>query len=300
VTEVDHATVREWTDILARARIGTVEVAGKKITAASVKAVAGRLAAYADSDGTRVRPGLARVAVDLELSYDVVKRAVRYLAQLGLLRLVRSGAGARIGYADEYRLTIPVDLLERLDVWTPAQHRLEMERVRERARGRARRTPDPDPDPGGMQDAPNAGDTVTRIPVDNSRMQVTQSPALPSVDDANAGDTGTPIPANAGDTGTGMQVTQSPATYQGPSHKTDLPTDEHLRGKPPGSAPARADPENTQPAETTPSDPPALRLVEGLARNPLRRRNHVAEQIAAASARREAARRAHQATQEPA
>lgn len=308
MTDVEYATVREWTDICARARFGTVQVAGKKVTAASIKAVAGRLAAYADSDGTRVRPGIARVAVDLELSYDVVKRAVRHLTQLGLLRLVRSGA--RAGHADEYRLAIPVDLLERLEVWTPAQHRLEVERVREQTRGRRRRTPERDPDPSDVQvtpspahtepDAPGAGDTVTCTPVDNSPVQVTQSPAPTLVDDERAGDTGTCTDECAGDTGSAVQVTQSPATYQRPSHKTDLPLGTTHRLEAAGSAHARADPQDpkTQPADTTPSAPPALRLVETVARNPLRRRDHVAEQIAAATARREAARLAHQGTTE--
>ena len=46
--ELMPATVREWTDILARVRFGKVKVAGKTLTGATIKGVAARLASYAD------------------------------------------------------------------------------------------------------------------------------------------------------------------------------------------------------------------------------------------------------------
>src|SRR4051812_7300089 len=57
---------RQWTEILGRCRFGIVKIAGKSYTALRIKAVAQRIAGYADADGSRVRPGIARVAGDLE------------------------------------------------------------------------------------------------------------------------------------------------------------------------------------------------------------------------------------------
>lgn len=88
----ERATVREWTEVLARVRFGTVKVAGRNIAGSRIKLVAARLADYADSDGSRVRPGLPRIAVDCEVDYSSAKRCVQHLVRLGLLRLVRPGA----------------------------------------------------------------------------------------------------------------------------------------------------------------------------------------------------------------
>lgn len=145
-TELMPATVREWTDILARVRFGKVGVGRRNITGATIKLVASRLADYADSNGTRVRPGLARLALDVEIDYRTAKAAVAHLRGIGLLGLVR--AGGRNG-ADEFRLTLPVDLLDRedLEVWSPTKQRLEIERLsdahRRLPRG-PRRGPDDD------------------------------------------------------------------------------------------------------------------------------------------------------------
>src|SRR5690606_37306286 len=117
VIDQENATVREWSDLLARIRFGTVKVAGKTVRGATIKAVGYRAANYADSDGSRVRPGLPRLAVDLEIDHGTAKRAMQVLVRTGLLRLVRPGA--RPGHADEYQLTIPADLLDRddIEVW---------------------------------------------------------------------------------------------------------------------------------------------------------------------------------------
>jgi hypothetical protein len=151
VTHEEDATVRDWTDILARIRFGVVRIDKRNTVAGSaIKAVAGRLADYADSDGSRVRPGLARVALDLELSYETVKRAVSVLVKARLLRLVH--AAARRGDANVYRLTIPEDLIDRVDVWSPAKQALEIARINESRKGRRRTTEgSPDSDPQGAQ-----------------------------------------------------------------------------------------------------------------------------------------------------
>ncbi|WP_045746404.1 hypothetical protein [Actinoplanes rectilineatus] len=157
-----HATVREWTELLARIRFGTVKVAGKSLAGARIKAVAYRLANYADSDGTRVRPGIARVAVDVEVDYHTARRVIALLRKLGLLRLVR--AGGRKG-VDEFRLTLPVDLLDRddLEVWSPSRQRLEIERVSGSHRG----TPKGPEGPGGGESKVpegSANDTGSLVP----------------------------------------------------------------------------------------------------------------------------------------
>ncbi|WP_317794075.1 hypothetical protein [Actinoplanes sichuanensis] len=91
-TDLIPVTVREWTDILARIRFGTVTIAGKTYSAARIKLVAHRLATYADHDGTRIHPGIARLAVDLEIEYRTVRDTLTLLRRLGLLQLVRPAA----------------------------------------------------------------------------------------------------------------------------------------------------------------------------------------------------------------
>lgn len=216
----EDATVREWTDLLARIRFGTVRVSGKNITSSRIKAVAYRLANYADSDGSRVRPGLARLAVDLEISYDTAGRAVQHLASLGLLRLVRPGT--RPGHADVYQLAIPADLLDRVDVLQPTQHQTEIDRTRAEARGRYRGKPAPDQTelliPEGGAD-----------PVDNSGLHLPQGPA-----DIASTDPPAPPPGSADSTpapppGSDLHLPAGGATYQGPRHNTDRPTNRDPR-----------------------------------------------------------------------
>jgi hypothetical protein len=218
----DHATVREWTDVLARVRFGTVKVAGRNITGGRIKAVAGRLADYADSDGSRVRPGIARIAVDIETDYATVKRAVQHLTRIGLLKRVR--AGSRAGYADEYQLAIPVDLLDRgdLEVWSPSRHALEVKRLSDANRGRyQRREPTPDPDSVQVPDAP--ADTS-----EDADLRVPDAPAQEAVDAKPAGASRTDDPGPAGASRTDLRVPHAPATDHRPSHNYDRPPDEQL------------------------------------------------------------------------
>ena len=224
MTDQENATVREWTDLLARIRFGTVRVAGKTVRGATIKAVGYRAANYADSDGSRIRPGLPRLAVDLEIDHGTAKRAMQVLVRTGLLRLVRPGA--RPGHADEYQLTIPADLLDRddIEVWSPARQRLEIERVRERTRGRYTRK--------DLQVPEEHADKQTcRFHKDQQkpRLQVLQGPADTHYSDRPAGPTGTDIPRPAGPTGTDLQVPQGPATHHRPRHNYDLPRDRDLR-----------------------------------------------------------------------
>lgn len=126
-------TVRQWTDVVRRARLGRTN-----------KAVALMLATYADNDGTRVFPGVARIAVDCEISYNVAQTALSALRAAGLIERVTYGARRR-GKSDEYRLLLAADLLDRVEVLTPGQVTVAADRMQTVHAGRHRR---PDVDPG--------------------------------------------------------------------------------------------------------------------------------------------------------
>jgi DNA-binding transcriptional ArsR family regulator len=82
-----------------------------------VKLVAATLAQYANPDGTRVRPGRERLAEESGYSPRQVDRHLKTLRDLGLIVRVRSGsANGRRKLSDEYRLVIPEDILERVDL----------------------------------------------------------------------------------------------------------------------------------------------------------------------------------------
>ncbi|QDY06151.1 hypothetical protein FJK98_02375 [Micromonospora sp. HM134] len=159
-TYSDRGTsVHTWTELLSRVRFGTQKALGKNVSGARIHAVAERLARYAThKTGRDIRPGLARIAVDLEMDYRTVKAAVAVLVRYGLLHLVAEGE--RRGDADEWQLTIPEDLLDRegIDVWSPARHRLEIDRCREKVRGKYAPRPDLR-GPDGPQNGTSAGAT---------------------------------------------------------------------------------------------------------------------------------------------
>jgi hypothetical protein len=213
-TELIAVTVREWTDILARIRFGTVTVAGKTYSAARIKLVAHRLANYADTDGTRIHPGIARLAVDLEIEYRTVRDTLALLRRLGLLQLVRPAAGR--GRADEYRLTLPTDLLDRddLDVWTPTHHAQQTQKIRDSHRGTPRTRPASHCTRGPQATAPTLTATDTPSP---------QDPAPTPEPPIGAASTRTTKTGSARSSRTVTQGPQAPTTYQ--DHNT-TPTDQ--------------------------------------------------------------------------
>lgn len=82
-----------------------------------VKLVAATLAQYADLDGREVRPGRPLLAEETGYSLKQVDRHLATLRGLGLIKRVRSGsANGRRKLADEYRLVIPEDILDRVDL----------------------------------------------------------------------------------------------------------------------------------------------------------------------------------------
>lgn len=72
----------------------------------SVLAIALVLATYANADGTKVYPGVARLAKGAGVSDRTVDRALARLRAEGYVIKVREG-NSRAGKADEYRLALP-------------------------------------------------------------------------------------------------------------------------------------------------------------------------------------------------
>lgn len=105
----------EWERILRRVRVSVP----------SVKLVGFAIATYASADGSNVRPGQRRLAAVLGTSEMTVRRGQGELEALGMLEMVfkghSQGRGQASGYASEYRLTIPSDLLERVPMLDPEE-----------------------------------------------------------------------------------------------------------------------------------------------------------------------------------
>jgi DNA-binding transcriptional ArsR family regulator len=93
-----------WNGLIRRARIGH-QIKGTALTVSS----------YADNDGTSIRCGVTRLAVDCEIGYSTARRHLAWLRDAGLLELVRAG-NHKAGRADEYRLIIAPAVYERLNI----------------------------------------------------------------------------------------------------------------------------------------------------------------------------------------
>lgn len=87
-----------------------------------VKSVGAYAAQYANRDGTRVYPGVARLAAVTCLSERSVRDALELLRQLGLLTRTRKGSSlGRRALTDEHKLTRPVDLERRVHLLDPEE-----------------------------------------------------------------------------------------------------------------------------------------------------------------------------------
>lgn len=126
---MSQVTLRQWTDVVRRARLGR-----------TVKAVAMVLATYADANGQRVFPGVARLAWECEINYNTAQQALAKLREVELIELVRKSGtkGAKRREADEYRLILGEGLLEHVEVPTPAQAEVAMNKIRRSKQGRYR------------------------------------------------------------------------------------------------------------------------------------------------------------------
>lgn len=214
-----------WTRLVRRCQLG-----------GTVKSVAWVLADYASPDGRDVRPGVELLMADTELSKSTVMRALTRLRALGLVDRVFMGSKAgRRALADEYRLTYPDDLAERVPM----------------------RSPD------GL-DYPGSGVTPTpdrpSEPVDNPGSGVTEEPApgAPTADSAKEQVSET--------TGTGVTRTQNRCHTDTPPTKHLPNTYQHAHDPPYGAEeerpPARAAPvDNSQDRIVGYRQPPLLLVV---------------------------------------
>lgn len=104
-------TPGEWTRVWARVR-----------ATAQVKNVGWACAYFADyGDGSNVRPGTETLAAVCSGASDAtVKKALAQIREWGLLwRYIEGRKQGRRGIADEYRLTIPDDILARVPMLGP-------------------------------------------------------------------------------------------------------------------------------------------------------------------------------------
>lgn len=206
----------EWERILRRLVVGTTE---RTITW-DLKGFGLLLATYADLDGSHVRPGPLALAAATGLSARTMRRWMTALAdQYGLLILVRRGGGrGKRGRVSEYRLALPVDLLDRFDLLTPED------------------TPDTPATPDGpsnhetpaTQDGPsNSGDTdETEATQDGPSNPATPSPRMAAVSRLSPVDGGVDTP----DTPSTVEAAVSP---QGPANSGQITP---LRNETPATA----------------------------------------------------------------
>jgi len=158
----------EWEQIIRRARTGSLIAGSTRLgkdgrptkggmTELTFTAIALCWASYANDRGQEIWAGDATIAVDLGTTIKNVVTVRKKLLELGLLQHVRGRHGER---GEEYRLTLPSDLLDVLNVPTPAQHKLAARRLRDAARGKpAGSAGPPAPEPvGGPADHAQAVD----------------------------------------------------------------------------------------------------------------------------------------------
>lgn len=128
-TPVDHgAAVNEWTSIVKRARMPRT----------TTKSVALLMATYGNADGAAIYPGVARIAVQLDISYRQVQRELAFLRQVQLLEMTKRQTGRR-GWRACYRLIIGPDTADLLTVLSPDEEDKAIDDVAEQERVRYRR-----------------------------------------------------------------------------------------------------------------------------------------------------------------
>lgn len=232
----DAANVRDWYDILDRVRFGSLPSRVRKGRSPhTIRLVAQRLARYADPDGTKARPGLVRLAAVLEMDYATTKDCVAVLRDLGLIRLVK--ASGRPGRSNEYELAVPAELLDRVDVWSPAQLELTIRRNADKTKGRYRSADPPrktdlqgSTTPAGTStDTEPAGVNDPCTPVEETHLQGQTTPADEAAPATPAGVISPPNEAPAGVISPDLQGQSAPLTYQRPLPNPYLPTDHDVR-----------------------------------------------------------------------
>ena len=118
----ERATVREWTDAIRRSTLDR-----------TTKGVALILASYADWNGSRVFPGLARLAVAASVHYNTAKAAMGRLMECELLECVGKPSPGR---SAEYRLCFGDATMDRAGVRSPDEMKAAIAAEDLRRRGR--------------------------------------------------------------------------------------------------------------------------------------------------------------------
>ncbi|MEU7457558.1 hypothetical protein [Streptosporangium roseum] len=98
-------------ELVRRSRIGTE----RKLALLTI-------GSYANTDGTSVFCGVARLAVDCEVSYRTASRYLAWARDSGLIEMVQRG-NRRRGKADLYRLIADPVMLQRITLPDPDQYR---------------------------------------------------------------------------------------------------------------------------------------------------------------------------------
>ncbi|MDP9792561.1 hypothetical protein J2S43_001073 [Catenuloplanes nepalensis] len=228
-----HAVSRwEWERVVLRARLrGLIPARGKRggVAASTFRGIALVLASHADADtGGRIWPGDATVAVEAEVGIQVVQAVRRTLVALGLLYRVRARSrGQHEG--DEYQLTLPSDLLERLEVLSPATVRTTAAALYAARRGPRRPangTPTSTPPPPGVgvpPDPPHPADDGSPGGSDGSGNQRPGGSDGGTVGDPAARDT-SPVPAtnNTNPTAPGSSADVTTSRTRAPAARPHL------------------------------------------------------------------------------
>lgn len=116
--DLKPVSINEWIPVFRRV-----------IADPSVKCVGIWAATYGDPDGTKIYPGNPRLANITGLSDKAVRNALKAIRGYGLMHRCSIGSAAgRRGISDEYQLTIPVDIFERVPMLTPEEEHPDPER----------------------------------------------------------------------------------------------------------------------------------------------------------------------------
>lgn len=254
-------SVGAWNALVRRARIGRALKAGCLV-----------ISSYANTDGTNIHCGVARLAVDLEVSYSTAKRVLAWMRTVGLIELVRPG-NRRRNLSDEYRLILGPNVLEEIHVLNPEEHSKLTDGIREANRGGSKRA-----DQGSSMVTPDQGAPATEIGTDHGSPKVTRK-------NGTAGQNGVDCGSPLDEPPPRLNTSPKDLPPRNPTDDGDLRTDLALVGAPEPEAPSVV-------VEIFPGasqEPPFVTAPPG------RKLSRGQQTIAEASARRAAAVAAHRA-----
>lgn len=185
---VRSVTRFEWERIIRSVRWrgvvsggGGIDAKGRRtrgdVSPQAVRDISFTFAQAGNADGSQVWPGDLTVSIWSEADIKLVKAVREALIFYNLLTFVRARS-RREGGGDEYRLTCPDDLMDRLTVWGPLEMRraADEHRAKERARKekaaakRAQRT---------GSDGPGTADQVDAVPGPMDPVQPPAGDAVP-------------------------------------------------------------------------------------------------------------------------